>query len=40
MSVEVMAMIVALGALAVAIVALVMSSKNRSEKIKALREIK
>lgn len=40
MSVEVMAMVVALGALAVAIVALVMTAKNRSEKIKALKDIK
>ncbi len=35
-----MAMVVALGALAVAIVALIMTAKNRSEKIKALRDIK
>lgn len=40
MSVEVMALIVALGALSVAVVALVMTAKNRSEKIKALRDIK
>lgn len=40
MSVEIMAMVVDLGAISIAVVALVMTSKNRSEKIKALKDIK